>query len=273
MIATTQTPLSKKALDYASVLLIATVWASTLVFGIYILAFYALPFFGGNVEQWNTTLPGLYDKENAGSTTGIGIHFISGGIILILGCIQMLGGVREKFPIIHRISGRVYILASIFAAIGGLAFVFLKGTIGGTVMDIGFAGYGLLMLLAAVETIRHAMAGRMDKHRAWGIRLFALAIGSWLYRMDYGFYIGFGGIEGHTDTFDGWFDYFMDFWFYLPNLVVAEIIIGKYAFFQRPGVRVTGAILIVLACCFLLFASAIFIRDYWGPAIIGAFAG
>ncbi|MEL7163381.1 MAG: hypothetical protein AAFN92_21670 [Bacteroidota bacterium] len=119
--------------------------------------------------------------------------------------------------------------------------------------------------------IRYARRRELERHRAWAIRLFALAVGSWLYRMDYGFYIGFGGEEGHTNTFTGWFDYFMAFWFYLPNLVVAEVVIGRYAFFRRPVVRGVGALSLFLAGALLLFASFIFIRDFWGPGILGGF--
>lgn len=130
-------------------------------------------------------------------------------------------------------------------------------------------GYGLLMFLAAVQTVRFARKKNFRKHRAWALRLFALAIGSWLYRMDYGFYIGFGGREGHTENFTGWFDYFMDFWFYLPNLLVVEIILAEYPFFQRPWVKIAGGTTLLLASAFLLFASFFFIRDYWGPGILG----
>lgn len=269
--AITPVPPSERFFQISTTFLTATVWTSALIFGLYILTFYFVAYFNGNVGQWNRILPGLYDADNSASTAGIGLHFLAGGIILILGCMQMIGSIREKYPLIHRISGRIYILASLLTAVGGLVFIAYKGTVGGTVMDIGFTGYGLLMGWAAVETARHARAGRMDKHRAWGIRLFALAIGSWLYRMDYGFYIGFGGSAGHTDDFTGWFDYFMDFWFYLPNLIVAELIIGRYAFFQRPAVKVIGSVFMVLASLLLCFASFVFIRDFWGPGILSAF--
>lgn len=264
-------PISERLFSTTTAFLTVTVWTSTFIFGLYILAFYFVAYFNGNVEQWNQTLPGLYDQGNTGSTTGIGLHFLAGGLILVLGCTQMLAWIRKNYPTVHRVSGRIYILAALLAAIGGLTFIFLKGTIGGAVMDVGFTGYGLLMGWAALETARHARAGRMGKHRAWGIRLFALAIGSWLYRMDYGFYIGFGGSDGHTADFTGWFDYFMDFWFYLPNLVVAELIIGQFSFFKRPAVRMVGAILLLLGGLFLCFASFIFIRDYWGPGIASIF--
>lgn len=91
------------------------------------------------------------------------------------------------------------------AAIGGLVFIIVKGTVGGTVMDIGFSIYGLLMLISAIETYRHAAAGRIEKHRGWALRLYALAIGSWLYRMDYGFWLLLSDGLGHSDDFSGTF--------------------------------------------------------------------
>ncbi|MEM9929187.1 MAG: DUF2306 domain-containing protein, partial [Bacteroidota bacterium] len=233
-----------------------------------ILVFYALAYVSGATAQWNKVLPGLYDAENAGSTAGIAIHFLAGGIILVLGCLQLLPSVRRRFTQVHRWAGRVYVLACLLAAVGGLLFIALKGTIGGLVMDIGFTGYGVLMFLAAVQTIRFARKQEIKRHRAWALRLFALAIGSWLYRMDYGFYIGFGG-TGHASNFQGWFDYFMDFWFYLPNLVVVEIILAEAKFFQKPAVKITGSIFLLLASAFLVFASYFFIRDFWGPGILG----
>lgn len=261
----------QRLLRIATSLLGTVVWGSALVFGLYILAFYAFGYLTGDTERWNQVLPGLYDPTNAGSTAGIALHFLAGGIILVLGCIQLLESVRQRYPVLHRLSGRVYVLACILAAVGGLVFVFSKGTIGGTMMDVGFAGYGFLMLLAAVQTIRFARQGAYQKHRAWALRLFALAIGSWLYRIDYGFYIGFGGEGGHTDNFRGWFDYVMDFWFYLPNLIVVEIILGEFAFFRKAWVRTLGSVVMLLAAGLILFATYIFVRELWGPGIMAAF--
>ena len=95
----------------------------------------------------------------------------------------MIGAVRESVPRLHRWLGRFYVLTALITGLGGLVFIALKGTIGSTPMNVGFSLYGALTVLAAVETIRHARARRFAQHRAWAIRLFALAIGSWLYRM------------------------------------------------------------------------------------------
>lgn len=254
-------------------LLVATVWLSATLFGLFILSFYFVALLKGDTAQWNEILPGLYDERTEAATIGIGIHFAAGGIILVLGCIQLIAYIREKFPALHRWLGRVYVLASLLTAIGGLLFIFIKGTIGGLIMDIGFAGYGLAMFVAAIETFRHARSKRFEQHRAWAIRLFALAIGSWLYRMDYGFWFLFTDGLGHSNTFQGPFDYFMDFFFYVPNLLVAEVFIGRRAIMRTVVAKQIAAVGLFITTAFLVLATYFFTKHYWGPAILELVTG
>lgn len=158
----------------SSVLLVATVWLSAGLFGLYILAFYATALYRHHVEKWNEILPGLYRQGSTAATGGIGLHFAMGGIILVLGSIQLIEAIRVRYTAFHRWVGRVYVVASMLAAVGGLVFIAVNGTIGGTVMNIGFALYGVLMLIAGTETYRHAAAGRIAQHRAWALRLMRL---------------------------------------------------------------------------------------------------
>jgi hypothetical protein len=102
--------------------------------------------------------------------------------------------------------------------------------------------------------------------------LFALAIGSWLYRMDYGFWLLFTDGLGHTDTFHGPFDYFMDFWFYIPNLLVAELFIRRQKVSDRPAVKWLMASALFVATAFLLLATYFFTTRLWGRAILALFA-
>lgn len=265
------TTLAHKLQNWLTRALGAIVWMSALLFGLFILSFYFVALLEGNAEQWNGILPELYDPETRTATVSIGIHFAAGGIILILGCIQLLSSVRQKFPTLHRWLGRVYVFAALATAIGGLTFIFLKGTIGGWIMDVGFTGYGILMFLCGVETIRHARAGRFDRHRAWAIRLFALAIGSWLYRMDYGFWFLLTDGWGHTDQFTGPFDYFMDFFFYLPNLLIAELFIRRRTTLSVPWMQWVSVITLFVTCAFLLLATYFFTSHIWGKAILALF--
>lgn len=265
--------LSAKLLHWLGNILVAVVWISSGLFGLYILAFYAAALYQGNMQRWNEILPELYSPSSGTATAGIGLHFAAGGIILILGSIQLIDALRNRYPAFHRWVGRVYILASVFAGLGGLSFILLTGTIGGTVMDIGFGLYGVLMLVCAVETYRHAAARRIDAHRAWALRLYALAIGSWLYRMDYGFWIMLTDGWGHGDGFSGPFDKVMAFFFYLPNLLVAEVFIQKMKYKESLVFNLLGALLLLVVNGFLLLGTYYFTKIYWGPAIVNWITG
>lgn len=258
-----------KIFQLAIKILVAIVWISATFFGLYILFFYFAALLLNETSLWNKVLPDLFDTSTRTATLGIGLHFAAGGIILILGCIQLIESIRTRYPALHRWLGRLYVLSALLTAIGGLVFIMVKGTIGGTIMDAAFAGYGILMFGAAVQTIRYARAGQYEQHRAWAIRLFALAIGSWLYRMDYGFWFLFTDGLGHTSDFHGPFDYFMDFWFYLPNLLVAEIFIGRRAALRSDMAKFGAIVLLFSASAFLLLATYYFTAKLWWPAVAG----
>lgn len=244
--------------------LLAIVWLSTGIFSLYIAAFYGGAIVAGTLERdWNEVLPRLYEPDSVAAAASIGMHFIAGATVLLLGPLQFITALRARHPRLHRTSGRVYLVASLLTGVGGLAYLALKGAVGGIVMDIGFGLYGVLTVLAAVQAWRHAVARRLDLHRAWAIRLFALGIGSWLYRMYYGIWLkGFGG-AGHTSTFDGPFDMTMSFFFYLPNLLVAEYFIRRS---PRP-LRLWGSAGIVALALVLLLATWLSAHAYWLPHI------
>lgn len=261
------------SIRWSGFLLVATVWVSAGLFGLYILAFYASSLFTGNLERWNSILQGIYQKGYITATAGIGLHFAAGAIILVLGSIQLIESIRTKYPVFHRWIGRIYVSSSLLTAIGGLIFIIVKGTIGGLVMNIGFFLYGLLMLIAGVKTYRNAAAGRINKHRAWALRLYALAIGSWLYRMDYGFWLQLTNGFGHLHNFEGPFDRVMSFFFFIPNLLVAEIFIRARNLKSFPLLNLFATVLLLLMTAFLLFGTYYFTKLYWGPAILEWFSG
>jgi uncharacterized membrane protein len=259
--------ITARLLRWTSIFLAASVWLSSTLFGLYILAFYAGAFADGGMNKWNDMLPRLYEPDSPAATAGIGLHFAAGGIILVLGFVQLLAPVRDRFPMLHRVIGRVYVAAALAAGVGGLIFIAVKGTIGGAVMNIGFSLYGILMIVCAIQTIRYARRGELETHRAWALRLFALAIGSWLYRMDYGFWLMLTGGVGHSRDFHGWFDYVMAFFFYVPNLLVAEAFVrGRRSL--SPAFRLLASAVLVGAAGFLILGTYYFTKLYWGPAIV-----
>jgi len=256
------------ALELAVQTLAIAVWISAAIFGVYIVAHYA-----GSLEQWNKGLPGLHDPQTPHATIAIGAHFLAGAVLLALGPIQFVGAIRNRVPAVHRWIGRIYTAGAAVAGIGGLVFIAAKGTVGGAPMTAGFTLYGVLTVLAAVKTALHAWRRELEPHRAWAIRLFALAIGSWLYRMDYGFWGLVAHGVGHTKTFDGPFDIVMSFFFFVPNLLVAEAIIRARRVHASAAMRSLAVLVLTVASAFVLLATYYFTRYHWGPGIVARLTG
>ncbi|MCF6385647.1 DUF2306 domain-containing protein [Mycobacterium sp. MBM] len=194
---------------------------SGLQFCLYITVRYLAPLFGTEPDRWHLFAPGFANSGDPGSTASLMLHLVTGVIVMVLGCVQFLTVVRRRWPVVHRLIGRVYLTSAILTAVGGLGYIVLNGTVGGVIMDVGFGLYGVLILMAAARTLQHARARDFPRHREWAVRLFVLIVASWLYRLEYGL-AGFLGTGGHTPQFSGWFDQIMAFAFYLPNLVIAE---------------------------------------------------
>lgn len=264
---------SDAVLRWSGRVLVAATWVSGAIFAIYILAFFGGVALRGAAERWNESLPGLHDAAAPAATIAIGVHFLAGGVLLLLGPIQLIGGLRRRLPALHRWLGRTYVISAILAGVGGLGFILFAGTIGGTLMDVGFGGYGVLMVLCAVLAWRHARAGRYDRHRAWAIRLFALTVGSWLYRMEYAAWSVLAGDLGRGAGFTGWFDAIMMFFFYVPNLLVAEVFIRVRRSRPRPVLRLAAAALLLAATALVVLATWLFTRGVWVPRAISGLVG
>ncbi len=195
-----------------------------------LLALFALPFVLHSVDLAARGMAGtleepshLFPRAGGASSAAIALHMVTGAAITLLAPLQLVGPLRRRWPALHRWSGRVLALAAGAAALAGLVYIVARGTVGGPMMDLAFATYGGLMLLAAVQTARHARARRFGLHRDWALRLFVLAIGSWIYRVHYGlWFIATGGIATN-EQFTGLFDRVQLWAFFLPYLVLVEL--------------------------------------------------
>jgi uncharacterized membrane protein len=250
-------------------LLFIVCWLSAIIFSAYIVVYYEGALLTHTMQDWNEVLPRIYQPGSMLATAAIGAHFLAGAIVLILGPMQLIAPLRARAPNVHRWVGRFYAAAALATGVGGLVYIAIEGTVGGPVMSTGFALYGALMVLCAVNTVRHARAGRYDIHRAWAIRLFALGIGSWLFRMDYGIWLKLiGGFGHHSHTYDGPFDKIMSFFFYVPNLAIAELIIRRRrGATQTESAQTIRSASIGFIAVLVLVATILFGRSYWLPHI------
>ena len=197
--------------------------------GLLLLVLVALPFAIYSVDRGlSMTSPEnlvsrLYDAAAPVSTFAIFAHMVLGGAITVLAVLQVLPVLRRRVPALHRASGYVVAALALTTALAGGLYIAVRGTIGGWPMDAGFGVYGALMALAAVQTIRFARQ-RHAMHRVWATRLVILVLGSWIYRVHYGIWDLVADGAGRTPDFAGPFDLTQMVGFYLPYLLIYEVL-------------------------------------------------
>ena len=101
------------------------------------------------------------------------IHAAAGVVALVVAPLQFVSRIRERLPLLHRRSGRVYVAACIVGAPTGL--VLAAGTAAGPLTGLGFGLLGILWAAFTFLGIRAAIGGRFADHRAWMFRSYAMA--------------------------------------------------------------------------------------------------
>jgi uncharacterized membrane protein len=117
-----------------------------------------------------------FDGRYAAHPGLIVLHVVPGGVFLAFATLQFSSGLRTRHIQVHRWSGRLLVIVAFVATLPALYFGLLMPYGGpGEAVAIGlFGGLFLLAITAAFMAIRR---GRVERHREWMIRAFALALG------------------------------------------------------------------------------------------------
>lgn len=141
------------------------------------------------------------------------VHGLFAIVALALGPLQFIPALRRQWPVLHRATGMVYLIAVFIASCSGFAL----GTIafGGWLAESGFEFMSLAWLLTAVVALVTARLRHFEEHRRWMIRNYALTFGATMLRVDL---MIFGALGVPFPLL-----YPMLAWLaWLPNLLVAE---------------------------------------------------
>lgn len=147
------------------------------------------------------------------SATGSVLHFLGGGIVIVLGAFQFNPGFRKRFLNLHRWFGRVYVIG---VGIGGLAGLYLAlYSTGGVVAHFGFGLLAVCWLGTTLMAYRYVRAGNIPVHQQWMIRSYALTLAAVTLRL----YLPIFQIAGLS--FDEAYPAIA--WLcWVPNLLIAE---------------------------------------------------
>ncbi|MFB7911539.1 DUF2306 domain-containing protein [Kitasatospora sp. NPDC056076] len=102
----------------------------------------------------------------------LGLHIFGAAVALLLGPWQFSTRLRRRSPRLHRAVGTTYLLGCLVGGIGALLLA--PHAYGGAVSGLGFACLGVAWLLTGATGLRMILRGRVEDHRRWMVRSFAL---------------------------------------------------------------------------------------------------
>lgn len=198
-----------------------------------ITAFAVVPYLTASLEALSESpaggLAGWYDGRPWFVLTAFYTHIVAGGVALVLGPVQFWRGLRVRRPLVHRWTGRTYLVAVAAAGTAGLLIAPLSQA--GLVGLFGFGTLAVLWLLTGWRAYRAIRGGDVASHRAWMMRNFALTYAAVTLRIWLPMLI-LAQLPFATGDFDFEATFAnayaaVPFLAWLPNLIVAEWLIRR----------------------------------------------
>jgi uncharacterized membrane protein len=157
------------------------------------------------------------------------LHVGGGVTALAVGPWQFWGALRSRHPAVHRTMGRVYLAAVLAAGAGGLLLAPLSS--GGPLAHLGFGVLAVVTLLTTAAAFAFILRRRIEAHRAWMVRSYALVFGAVTFR-------AWLGLTATGLPFEQ--VYAVGAWTWPINLLAAELLLsasGRIRTAARPAPR------------------------------------
>jgi tetratricopeptide (TPR) repeat protein len=251
----------------------AVVVIGQLIFAFAVASFYGLAAVRGTSPQaWSQHITHGYVAGDIIGNFAVATHLFSAVIVILAGMLQLTPQIRNRFPIFHRWTGRLYIATASAISLAGLYMTWVRGSVGDLKQHLGSTLMALLIMLFAAMALRYAMARDFRTHRRWALRLYLVVSASLFIRA--GIFLSLllnrGPFGFDPATFSGPFLTFISFAQYLVPLAVLEIYFRTQQHAGAPGRFAMAAGLIVSA---LALAAGIFAVTLvgWLPQIKKAY--
>jgi uncharacterized membrane protein len=254
----------------------ARFWFVVTVIGQFAFAFAIASFFGltalrGDYHGWSKFITHGYVPGDTIGNLAVAMHVASAAIIMLAGAVQLVPGVRNRFPAFHRWNGRVYILTVVILSLAGLYMTWIRGSVGGPVQHLISTLGAVLVWLCGAMALRYALARDFRTHRRWALRFFLVASGSWFFRLMIFFYMFvFGPVAFDQSTLQGPLFTSISVAQYLVPLAVLEVYLRAKDRSSAPArlATATGLFVLTLAMAAGIFAVSMAI---WVPDVKAGF--
>jgi uncharacterized membrane protein len=153
--------LKRTFVEWLSVILIATLAMNTVIYFVY-----ASPYFGldaNAITAHSNHRPWFF------------VHILGGGIALFVGPWMFWSGLKERHLGLHRIIGKVYLIAGSIGVTGGMV-ISAMGVHEPKSFGISLFTLGIVWLVCGAMAYRSIRNWQIEQHKEWMIRSFALSI-------------------------------------------------------------------------------------------------
>ena len=236
-----------------------------LMLATYVAVFYGSTAMQGRFDAWNRLLTrGVVTGDTAGNASIIA-HLLGAVVLTLAGAMQFVPQLRERFPRLHRWTGRLYVLFAVGGSVSGLYLTWIRGTRGDLTQHIGGTLNAILILAFAALVVQTAIMRRFAAHRRWVLRLYLMVNASYFYRVFLFLWLmlnqGPAGFD--PETFTGPTLTFFSFANSLIPLAVLELYLNARAAATRFAVA-TLLVVITVAMAGGIFATT---AGMWLPII------
>ncbi|MDO9250450.1 DUF2306 domain-containing protein [Hydrogenophaga sp.] len=106
------------------------------------------------------------------------LHSLAGVLFGVLGPLQFVRALRQRFGALHRLAGRVFVLSGAGLGLSGLALLLKVESLSTGLLDAARGVFGVVLVAVLVLGVAAARAHNLFRHRAWMIRAYAVGMGS-----------------------------------------------------------------------------------------------
>lgn len=214
-----------KAIKQSLIVLFMIALAGQLIFAVYISIRWGLPLVTGLFDTINksTHVTGFVEGDTSGNGM-LFIHAIGAAILSFSGLIQLVPSIRKKYPVFHRLNGRLFLTLGLLGALTGLYLTWLRGSRISDIASLGITLNGILIPIFIYYAWRFAISRNMAQHRRFAIHTFILVNGVWFFRLFlFGWIATNKLVLGNSVSFDGPAAIAFSFLCYLGPMALAEL--------------------------------------------------
>ncbi|MDX2249208.1 MAG: DUF2306 domain-containing protein [Bacteroidia bacterium] len=145
------------------------------------------------------------------------LHVGGGAVALAIGPFQFLPRLRKKRLSLHRVMGKVYLIAILLSSLAGFSLAFFAQ--GGLPTGIGFGLLAVFWFFTSLMAYIHIRQKKIALHREWMLRSFSLTFAAVTLRLWLALLLA-----GFRWSFDDAY-LFVAYMCWIPNLLVMELIL------------------------------------------------